>query len=230
MRARWMAAAAASVAGVAGLASPTVQAQSAVPTSWVSGPSILYAPPATAPQLANSGVWTAPPLLVSGAHAYVGGEFLYQDFLYDDSGANGRIPDPTDKRISANSFSSYTGTYSYPTDARYGGNAADLVELRVKPLTDSTAFRITLTRLADPSLVAATIAIGTSSSPLRAFPFGAGAAGQADHFLTVHGTTAQLDSTPVAVSIDQNAAQIDVTIPHAVWDPGSSVVRLTAGV
>src|SRR2546428_572556 len=50
------------------------------------GPDVLYAAPAFAPQLENVGVWFAAPILVSGASAYRRGEFLYQDFLYDDHG------------------------------------------------------------------------------------------------------------------------------------------------
>ena len=53
------------------------------------GPAILYQAPATAPQLTNAGPWKAPPILVSGASAYRDGEFLYQDYLYDDHGARG---------------------------------------------------------------------------------------------------------------------------------------------
>jgi pimeloyl-ACP methyl ester carboxylesterase len=239
MRARWLAAAAATVAGLSGVAAPSVHAASPIPTSWDAGPLLLHQPVATAPQLTNSGIWAAVPLLVSGAHAYVAGEFLYQDFLYDDSGANGTVPDPTDPRPRSDAFSSRTGTYDYPTGPGYGGNAADLVELRVKPLTDSTAFRITLTRLADPSLVAATIGIGTRASLLKPFPYGAGVTGQADHFLTVHGT--MQNGTPgmagdfdgnsgVSVSFDSNAAQIEVRVPHTLWDPQGTTVRLSAGV
>ncbi|MEP6953845.1 MAG: hypothetical protein ABI950_07285 [Solirubrobacteraceae bacterium] len=40
------------------------------------GPDILYAPPAVAPQLTNTGPWHADPILVSGAENYRGGEFL----------------------------------------------------------------------------------------------------------------------------------------------------------
>src|SRR2546426_6550531 len=116
------------------------------------GPDILYAAPATAPQLTNSGVWKAPPILVSGAGAYRNGEYLYQDFLYDDHGAR-EAPDPADPRASGDTFSKPNGTYTYPTDPAYAHNAADLVELRVKPLSDSTAFRVTLNTLKDPSLV-----------------------------------------------------------------------------
>jgi predicted esterase len=235
MRARWLAAAAASIATLAALPGAPASAQTAVPTSWSPGPDVLREAPATAPQLTNVAPWTAAPLLVSGAHAYASGEFLYQDFLYDDSGANGTVRDPNDKRATSDSFSLRTGTYSYPTGAGYLGNAADLVELRVRPLTDATAFRITLTELQHPSLVAATIGIGTPTSASRAYPFGAGVSGPADHFLTVHGVSgggmsAAFDSTPVTASVDTARAQIDLRVPHTVWDPGTSVVRLSAGV
>src|SRR5207244_3664199 len=49
------------------------------------GPDLLYEPLADAPQLQNAGAWSAPPILVSGASAYRDGEFLYQDYLYDDA-------------------------------------------------------------------------------------------------------------------------------------------------
>src|SRR5204862_7091108 len=96
------------------------------------GPDILYAPPPAAPQLENTGVWQAPPILVSGASAYRDGEFLYQDYLYDDSGAAGN-PVENDPRFQGNTFSRPTGTYVYPTNtAKYANNAADIVELRIK--------------------------------------------------------------------------------------------------
>jgi hypothetical protein len=40
------------------------------------GPDILYSKAAVAPQLQNVGPWKEPPILVSGAEAYRGGEFL----------------------------------------------------------------------------------------------------------------------------------------------------------
>src|SRR3954453_2183101 len=110
------------------------------------GPDVLYAPPASAPQLENTGIWQAPPILVSGATAYRSGEFLYQDFLYDDRGAG--------------------DAYGYPADARYAGNAADLVELRLKPLTGELAIRLTYNSMVDPALVSTTVALGSSGAPL----------------------------------------------------------------
>src|SRR3954471_19255255 len=65
------------------------------------GPDVLYAPAPRAPQLENTGVWRAPPILVSGATAYRGGEVLYQDFLYDDHGAAG-LPDQEDATFEGN--------------------------------------------------------------------------------------------------------------------------------
>src|SRR2546423_4721617 len=134
------------------------------------GPGILYRRAAVSPQLTNRSPWKAKPILVSGTTAYRGGEFLYQDFLYDDSGAH-QTPDPNDpKGGPANLFSKPNGTYTYPTDARYANNAADLVEFRVRPLSKSTAFRVTLNTLKDKSLVAFSIAIGGRKGQTHPLP------------------------------------------------------------
>src|SRR3954462_15521484 len=164
-----------------------------VPSGARPGPDLLYAPAPRAPQLENGGVWKAPPILVSGAEAYRDGEFLYQDFLFDDHGATGPADDPNDPFNQVeNMFSSKHGTLSYPTDtATFANNAADLVELRVKPLGDSTAFRVTVNTLKDPARTAFTIALGDSAAPLP-WPHGAGVSSPAALFLTVHGTTAEL--------------------------------------
>src|SRR3954454_10949730 len=203
------------------------------------GPDILYEPPASAPQLTNAGVWKAPPILVSGTTAYRDGEFLYQDFLYDDHGANGGQRDNNDPRSDDDSFSGPNGTYTYPTDQkRYAQNAADLVELRVRPLADATAFRITLNTMLDPTAAATTIAIGTSATP-RDFPHGANAKAPAQLFLTVHGDQADLvdaatgnkaaGAAPTPTGLRERR-QVTVLLPHAAYDPGSGTVLLAAGV
>ncbi|MFL5912254.1 MAG: glucodextranase DOMON-like domain-containing protein, partial [Gaiellaceae bacterium] len=136
------------------------------------GPDILYELPAQAPQLENTGPWQAPPILVSGATAYRGGEFLYQDYLYDDHGAAG-VPD-LNNPVGAKAFlfSPPAGTFTYPTNPVYANNAADLVEFRVRPLADATAFRVTLNTLKDPDRTAFTIALGSSAAPVP-WPHGA---------------------------------------------------------
>ncbi|HEV2814970.1 MAG TPA: prolyl oligopeptidase family serine peptidase [Solirubrobacteraceae bacterium] len=199
------------------------------------GPDLLYAPPFDAPQLANDGIWQAPPILVSGASAYRRGEFLYQDYLFDDHGARG-ARDPRDPRFGDDTFSAPYGTYTYPTDEKYAENAADLVELRIRPLEDATAFRLTYNTLVDPEVTATTIALGDSPAPLP-LPHGANASAPASHFLTVHGTTADLrlagtDAvvTPApSVSVSVERQQVEVIVPRAAWDPGRSVVRVAAG-
>jgi hypothetical protein len=206
------------------------------------GPDILYEPPATAPQLTNGAGWQAPSILISGATAYRSGEFLYQDYLYDDHGANSGMRDENDPRgqaagTSSDLFSMPNGTYTYPTDGAYAMNAADLVEFRVKPLADATAFRITLNTIKDARLYGMTIAIGGTPGVELPMPNGANTTAPAEMFLTVHGTSAKLvhavsgaDLGTVAVKVDGERRQIEVRVPHAAWDPTGKTVRLAAGV
>ena len=206
------------------------------------GPAILYAPPATAPQLTNTGVFHAPPILVSGASAYRNGEFLYQDFLYDDHGAR-EVADPTDQRSSGDTFSKPNGTYRYPTGPGYANDAADLVEFRVKPLRRATAVRVTLNTLENPKLIAFSIALGGRSGHPHPFPFGANVKAPAEIFVTVHPEGSHLVATltnaatgkrvsgpRASVSIDLRRRQITVTLPHKDFNPGRRVVRMAMGV
>ena len=206
------------------------------------GPDILYQPLATAPQLTNTGVWTAPSILVSGASAYRQGEFLYQDFLYDDHGA-AATPDPADPKTAGDAFSRPDGTYTYPTNPAYANNAADLVEFRAKPLATSTAFRVTLNTMTDPTLVAFSVALGGVAGLSHAFPFGANVMAPADVFLTVHPAGASLVGVltdPITglplpgaaptVTVDTTRHQVEVDVPHSTWDPTGQTKRLAVGV
>src|SRR5204863_4250543 len=103
------------------------------------------------------------------------------------------VADPnTPYGAGTNLFSPTAGTFTYPTnEKRYANNAADLVELRIKPLADATAFRVTLNTLLDPARTGFTIALGDSSSA-AAWPHGAGVSSPAKDFLTWHGQGAEL--------------------------------------
>jgi hypothetical protein len=208
-----------------------------VPSGPRPGPAILYAKPAVAPQLENRGVWHAPPILVSGTSAYRDGEWLYQDYLYDDHGAQG-APDPNTPYSTGDFlFSPTAGTFTYPTARVYHDNAADLVEFRTKPLADATAFRVTLNSLSNPALVGFTIALGYSAAP-RAWPDNAGVSSPAQYFVTVHGSTATMTDaatgrtlTPApGVSVSLRRRQFQVLVPHRTWNPRQSTVRMTFGV
>lgn len=203
------------VDGGTAIAIDATAAAAAVPVG--PGPEIFYAPPPRAPQLENAGVWAAPPILVSGASAYRAGEFLYQDFLYDDLGAS--------------------SLYSYPTDPKFAGNAADFVEVRVRLLEDSTAFRITYNSMLAPETVATTLALGSSPTP-RAMPHGANTRAPAEVFVTVHGATvtavdastgALVSSAAASAAVDVERRQVEVRVPFAVFDArGRDSMRLAA--
>jgi hypothetical protein len=205
------------------------------------GPDLLYRKPAGSPQLTNRGVFKARPILVSGATAYRRGEFLYQDYLYDDNGAR-LTPDPDDPRTAGNLFSKPNGTYTYPTDERYASNAADLVELRIRPLRKATAFRLTLNTLKDRRLTAFTIALGGRPGQLRAFPYGANVSAPAKLFLTVHpngnrlvgeltraSTGKRVRGARPRVRVDMKRRQITVRTRHRFWNPRRAA-RVAAGV
>lgn len=183
------------------------------------GPAILYAPPPRAPQLENApgSPWHAAPILVSGTSAYRHGEFLYQDYLFDDKGAG--------------------ATLTYPTDPRYAADAADLVEFRLEPAHGGLLFRLTYNAMIDPSLVASTIALGDSATP-RPLPFDAGAQEPAQVFVTVHGSTVAVTDAatgqPMATRdawarVDLTRRQVTVNVPADVFSTrGQSTFRVAS--
>ena len=217
------------------------------------GPDALYDPPADAPQLQNAGIWEAPPILVSGSTAYRRGEFLYQDWLYDDHGARSGPRDRTDPRSDDDTFSAPYGTYTYPTDAKYAQNAADLVELRVRQTAEDTVFRLTYNTLIDANAVATTIALG-DAVPVAQWPHGSGARSPAEIFLTVHGDRVKVDDltppsgdavcrdTPegrectipetlppsATARVDAERRQVEVRFSRRLFDPGRGRVRMAA--
>ncbi|MDX6200153.1 MAG: hypothetical protein QOJ79_3304 [Actinomycetota bacterium] len=201
------------------------------------GPDLLYASEAGAPQLQNrpGGPWHAAPLLISGADAYRSGEYVYQGFLYDDHGAAG-AQDPNDPLIQKFLFGAKSGTLTYPTDKVFVNNAADLLEFRVTPLADATAFRMSFTSLVDPARTAFTLALGTSSTA-AAWPALAGVSSPAQLFVTVHGSVADVVNAgtglPVAakaaVTVDRIRHQYELLLPHSAWNPGTGTQRISVG-
>ncbi|MGH3519792.1 MAG: hypothetical protein ACRDQ7_20860 [Haloechinothrix sp.] len=208
--------------------STTAEGEPKAPASWQeqAGPAIFHAPPPRVPQFENTGIWRADPTKVCMSSAYRKGEFLYQGCLWDDQGSGVPLDWPASPMLKA---------YSYPKDPAYRSNAADLVELRAKPLSDATAFRITYNTMTDPDLVATTVALGDSSKPV-AVPHGANTVMPARTFVTVHGRTAdvvdaksgkRIGSAPVEV--DTRRRQVEVRVPHRWFDPTDQrAVRLAA--
>ncbi len=234
-------AAAATVALLAVFAAAPVAADSAASLPQVDsgarpGPEVLYALAPDAPQLENRHErFRAGPLLVSGTDAYVDGEYLYQDHLYDDYGSdtNGQ---------GDSSLSARVGDITYPTDReRYGGNAADLVEFRISTGPDDVMYRITLNTLLASDTTIAAIAFDTDGDastgsavlpgdPNAPFP-------GTDQAVVTWGTGAQHHdlggtepvTTELPVEADLEADQITVTVPRTVSDP-SGTWRATVAV
>jgi len=199
------------------------------------GPEVLYDSPAVAPQFENGDGWEADPLLVSGATGYDGGEFRYQDWIYDDHGADtSPTRTPPTEQPSNTVYGGATGDVVYPTDDdRFRHNAADLLEVRCRVVDpdgagepERVAYRFTLNTMVEPDAAVVALGIDTSGE-------GAGAGGSADavrdwgyglgdlgapveHRLVTWGTGAELDGEALpddAVAVDTDRNQIEVVVP-----------------
>jgi hypothetical protein len=194
------------------------------------GPESLHGSNPTPPQLENGDGWSADPLLVSGCDAYVDGEYLYQDYVYDDHGADTRsvLDQPPDGHTLGGFYSRATGDYRYPTDPdTYAFNAADLLEFRARPSENGVTYRITLNTMVDPEAAAVAIGIDTGDGDGRTdWGYGLGELGASvDHRLVTWGTGAEFDGEPLdsdRVSVDVRRNQIEVEVP---LDPGEETWR-----
>ena len=190
------------------------------------GPDALYGPNPTPPQLENGPDWDADPLLVCGCDAYRDGEYLYQDYVYDDRGADTRSwtsGSPADAASLGGVLSQPTGDYHYPTAERpYAHNAADLLEFRVQETDDGVRYRVALNTMLKPDAAAVAIGIdttpGTGTEHKRTdWGYGLGDLGApAEHTLVTWGTGAELDGEPLdddAYNVDVRRNQIDIEVP-----------------
>jgi len=194
------------------------------------GPPVLYAPSPTAPQLQASGPFAAAPLLVSGTDAYADGEYLYQDYLFDDRGAD--TAPGLGSRLDSQNFSPTAGDVQYPTGPEYLGNAADLVEFRVTTTATAVVYRVTLNTVVadDAAVVGIGIDTDRSGGAQVAWPNGAGVSSPGlDAFITAWGTGGELTSLPGgpdtalpagSVSMDLTRKQMTISVPRASLDPG----------
>lgn len=170
------------------------------------GPAYIYDEPATPPQFENAGVWQADPLLVCGADAYVDGEYLYQSFPFDDSGADDAIEYPTD-------------------EATYGFNAADILEVRTTLVDAGIKYRVTLNTMLAPDVAGIALGIDTGGDGgENDWGYGLGTLGDLglDHVVVTWGTGAELDGEPIDSSVDLERNQIEVTVP---LEPGEETWR-----
>ncbi|PSP79622.1 hypothetical protein BRC88_08670 [Halobacteriales archaeon QS_4_69_225] len=200
------------------------------------GPEALYGDNPTPPPLENGFGWDADPLMVAGCDAYVDGEYLYQDYVYDDHGADTRsvFDQQPEGHILGGFYSRPTGDYRYPTDPeRYGYNAADLLEFRARPTDDGVVYRITLNTMLKPDAAAVAVGVDTAADPdddgegrQTDWGYGLGELGApVDHRLVTWGTGAELDGQPLdddRFDVDVRRNQIEVEVP---LEPGADTWR-----
>jgi hypothetical protein len=202
------------------------------------GPPLLYAKAPRVPELQVRAPFSARPLLVSGTDAYRRGEYLYQDYLFDDHGADTGV-NSTPPGVAG--FSPSNGDLRYPTAARYANNAADLVELRIKPTAKAIVYRVTLGTVIAKDAAAVGIGIDTdrSGGAQVPWPHGAGLTSPGlDRFITAWGTGGEVTTlpggattplAPGAVTIDPRSNQMTIRVPRSAMDPGKAIWRYVAG-
>ncbi len=204
------------------------------------GPPLLYKKPPKASPLSVKAPFAARPLLVSGTDAYRDGEYLYQDYLFDDHGADTQ-PGLGSQPPGADSFSPTGGDAFYPTAARFGNNAADIVELRIKPTSRAVLYRVTLNTVRDEDAAVVGIGIDTDRSGGAPVPWPGGAGISSpglDRFITAWGTGGKVTRLPGgadadlparAVKIEKRTNQMTIRVPRSVMDPGRRTWRYVAG-
>ena len=201
------------------------------------GPDALYGDTPTPPQLENGFGWSADPLLIAGSGAYVDGEYLYQDFVYDDHGADTRSwvsGSPTNASSPGGVLSQPTGDYHYPNDPdRYGYNAADLLEFRARPTDEGVAYRVTLNTTLEPD--AAAVAIGIDTAADRRTDWATASANSAPPSTTAsspgapapnstapNSTTTASPSTAAATRSNSRSPSTPAPTPGATTSPSAS--------
>jgi dienelactone hydrolase len=170
--------------------------------------------------------WRGTATMLSGESRVSKGELIYDDWLYDDYGADlDNAPNPPVFRAA---FAPTRGDYRYPTDsARYGYNAADLRQLRVSASGAGLHIAAFLQTMKQRDAAAVTIGIDTGRAREGSgWPHGAGIdSPAADTFITFWGTGGWITDRRgrnerlrrQAVNLAENAIEVDVpwrSIPY----------------
>jgi len=196
------------------------------------GPPLLHRAVPQVPELQNRKPFRARPLLVSGTDAFRAGEYVFQDHLVDDRGAdtvplgNAAKTDKSNPTSTGDIAASTGGDVRYPTDARYAGNNADIAEVRLRPAADgrSVLVRATFRTAVVPDATVFTLGIDTDRAGTAAVPWprGAGVSSPGlDQIATVWGTGGELAATGGAttalkgVTFDLSRNQLTFRLPLA---------------
>jgi hypothetical protein len=189
--------------------------------------------------------WRGSASSIAGTSLYSEGEFIYQDFVFDDTGPSGRVDDIAGLPGLPSQASNVLGRgyAEYPHDwDRYGDNAADIVEVRVA--ADETyvyyLFQLNTLMAEDSTVVAVSVdEDGDQSTGGGDWPLGANVAlpgwertytfwGTGGAVTTAGGTTTALEEAGGEVSVDLEENVIEARVPRAVADPGDGIWKMWA--
>jgi hypothetical protein len=208
-----------------------------------------------APAGAQAYNWTAQPAWMANTGVYRQHELVYQDYLYDDHGANTdgldrmdapfgiagpTTTDPTDPRLSPAPVINWAGDFTYGSaDGTHVDDVADLTEFRVAADANSVHYRIRLGDMTAPDSSVVAMCVDEdhdSSTGVQTWPDGAGLVESlgCDHLYTIYGTGADVTTTAGtksitalggSVSADPADGYLELTVPRSVADPGTSTWR-----
>jgi dienelactone hydrolase/antitoxin (DNA-binding transcriptional repressor) of toxin-antitoxin stability system len=183
--------------------------------------------------------WTGETTRLGGTSQVSHGEFIYQDYVYDDYGADTRQRAP---QHGTTRDAATAGDFRYPTDeARYGNNAADILQLRLAADAENIDILLVLDTLKAPDTTVLALAVdedrdtATGGGP---WPFDAGLSTPGtDAVVTVWGTggavTRMSDgtATPLAdVAADTTHNAIEARVPRSLVHGAAWRVHAATGL
>jgi dienelactone hydrolase len=184
--------------------------------------SLIGVPQASAQHRADGVLsdWAGSGTSLAGQTRISGGELIYDDWLYDDYGAD--IDNGTNQPVFRGNLAPTQGDYRYPTNStRYGYNAADLRQLRVAADASGLHLLVYLQTMKASNAVAVTVALDNprDHSPTASWPDAVGITTPgADRFITFWGTGGWITRgggqrqalANQAVNLSENAIEVDV--------------------
>jgi dienelactone hydrolase len=165
--------------------------------------------------------WIGTPTMLSGESRMSRGELIYDDWVYDDYGAD--LDRASNPPVFRSNLAPTRGDYRYPTNsARYGYNAADLRELRVA--VDGNGLHVVtfLQTMMAADAAAVTIGIDADDDPATGATTWPQRAGidtpGVDRFITFWGSAGFVTDSHghrtrisrQAVNLSENAIEVDV--------------------
>lgn len=113
--------------------------------------------------------WTGSSTYIGGETTVSSGEFVYQDYLFDDTGKDSGMG-PLNDRGTYRGLAPTAGNYAYPIEAlptRCGTNCADLLEFRAALRGDRVYFLARLNTLLAPGTTVVGITLGRTRTRRR---------------------------------------------------------------